>query len=984
MAIKLTIESFLAVLKRSGLIPQERLAGLLDEYRQQGVDIDDSRAIADRLVADELLTRWQADKILQGKHKGFFLGKYRLLRLLGKGGMSSVYLAEHVLMRRRCAIKVLPAKRVHDSSYLGRFHREAQAVAALDHPNIVRAYDVDVDTEIEQNQEIHFLVMEYVEGRSLHELVVQEGPFDYLTAADCVRQAAAGLAHAHRAGMVHRDIKPGNLLVDANGVVRILDLGLARFFNDGDEESLTVTHDEKVLGTADYLSPEQALDSHQVDARADIYSLGCTCYFLLTGRPPFTEGTLAQRLMSHQTRMPPAIAAKRPDIPADLLAIVEKMMAKSPDDRYQTAADVAEAMSHWLLRNADEEWKLKHPSLLSGSGVSAANVESSRFPRSTDKTKPEVSVIPPSDAPLTEQNHSAQAATEQPVEVTDGVPDDQGGGNELAAFLSNLDVGEPADNPQQPAVQPSVSRDQQRSEQQNKPSRSRKPAKAIPVDSPSTAEVPRAKPVKAASGVRKARPVQRARPVRESSPTVSDGAPRAVHIDLGEQSASAANADSGKHNDQTIAGPRGMIAGLAHRFRDNKTFRIAAISVAAVCVLTVGWLIVSSFSGRGSASPKTPDDTAKIGGQPKGGQDGGPGTQLSGEVVVGPGKKYKTISAALAAVRKSFQPQSQRDRKTIRVLGGKAYPERIEIDDSWPEGIEIIAEKGKTVVLSPPGPGPVVKLHDIERFRLEGFEIPSDGKKVAVELAGSLLGTTLRNLQIHGFTSSGLLGIGPNGFSEQKVSLENLAFRSGTAGAVGMTFRKAKYAPSDLRIERCRFFGPMAAGIVFSDNASSIDIRQSVFADLPAGIAFRGRDSELRDILIGNNSFYRVRHGIEFREMPSRLSSGLAFYRNLFADVRGLEAVVLKGYKPADFRTLLSGNGGFGLNWSSRKPPAKPTAGEINLFTSGGRRGVPNFGFVSTTPDASSFLAPGPKSPLRKVGTPRNGLRPYIGAVAPE
>ncbi|MCA9091743.1 MAG: protein kinase, partial [Planctomycetaceae bacterium] len=173
MAIKLTADSFLAVVKQSGLITPDLLNRLLKEFQQQAVDLEDSRAIADQLVARGHLTRWQADKLLQGKHKGFFLGKYRLLSLLGKGGMSSVYLAEHVLMRRRCAIKVLPSKRVNDSSYLGRFHREAQAVASLDHVNIVRAYDVD--HEVEKDTEIHFLVMEYVEGQSLQEVIQNEG-----------------------------------------------------------------------------------------------------------------------------------------------------------------------------------------------------------------------------------------------------------------------------------------------------------------------------------------------------------------------------------------------------------------------------------------------------------------------------------------------------------------------------------------------------------------------------------------------------------------------------------------------------------------------------------------------------------------------------------------------------------------------------------------------------------------------------------------
>ena len=346
MATKLSTDSFLTVVRSSGLIPEDQLERLLDDVASSGSANGDSEALAQEFIRRGLLTQWQCDKLLQGRHKGFVLGKYRLLSLLGKGGMSAVYLAEHMLMRRRCAIKVLPSTRVNDSSYLGRFHREAQAVASLDHPNIVRAYDVD--HEKDGDRDIHFLVMEYVEGRSLHEVIQQDGVLGFKMAADFARQAAIGLEYAHGAGLVHRDIKPGNLLLDQTGVVKILDLGLARFSADDDDHSLTVAHDEKVLGTADYLAPEQALDSHRVDARADIYSLGCTLYFLLTGSPPFTEGSLAQRLMAHQTKAPPPLSEKRPDIPDGLAAVVVKMMAKRVDDRYASAADAAAALEKWI------------------------------------------------------------------------------------------------------------------------------------------------------------------------------------------------------------------------------------------------------------------------------------------------------------------------------------------------------------------------------------------------------------------------------------------------------------------------------------------------------------------------------------------------------------------------------------------------------------------------------------------------------------
>jgi len=336
---KLTADGFLDLVRRSGLVEKSQLAAVSPVLKER--PDAEAETVADQLVQSGALTRWQADKLLDGRYKGFFLGKYKLLDHLGAGGMISVYLAEHLLMQRRLAIKVLPKDRVSDSSYLARFHREAQAAASLDHRNIVRAYDIDSDGGN------HYLVMEYGEGRDLLHMVQEDGPLKYTTAAEYIRQAAEGLAHAHRSGLIHRDVKPANLLVDRNNVVKLLDLGLARF-TDEHKASLTVAYDENVLGTADYLAPEQALDSHAADARSDIYGLGCTLYFLLTGHPPFPGGTLAQRLMMHQKRPPPSIHLDRPDAPPELVDICLKMMAKKPEHRYGSAAEVAEALGQWL------------------------------------------------------------------------------------------------------------------------------------------------------------------------------------------------------------------------------------------------------------------------------------------------------------------------------------------------------------------------------------------------------------------------------------------------------------------------------------------------------------------------------------------------------------------------------------------------------------------------------------------------------------
>lgn len=343
---KVKADSFVDFVRRSELVDKDQLtSALADIERQRGkTSLSDPQAVANHLREAGLLTRWQCDKLLEGRHKGFLLGKYKLLDHLGTGGMSAVYLAEHINMQRRVAIKVLPTQRVHDSSYLARFYREARAAAALDHPNIVRAYDVD------NQNDTHYLVMEYVQGQDMQRLVKAQGALAFEVAADYFRQAADGLAHAHKMGLIHRDIKPANLLVDPQGIVKLLDLGLARFADDN-QASLTIAHDENVLGTADYLAPEQAVNSHRVDTRADIYSLGCTFYFALTGHPPFPDGTLPQRLMKHQTAEPSSIAKERPGTPAELVAICQRMMAKSPDKRYQTSREVAEALANWLSKS---------------------------------------------------------------------------------------------------------------------------------------------------------------------------------------------------------------------------------------------------------------------------------------------------------------------------------------------------------------------------------------------------------------------------------------------------------------------------------------------------------------------------------------------------------------------------------------------------------------------------------------------------------
>ena len=334
-----SVDEFLQVARRSGLVDDDRLMTAVEPW--MGHAGPPPEALLQALTDAGLLTRWQIDQLLKGRYKGFTLGKYRLLRLLGAGGMSSVYLAEHATLKSKAAVKVLPVKRVDQTSYLARFEREARQSARLNHPNIVRTFDLDTAGSI------HFIAMEYIDGIDLHAKVKRDGPLPVREAAEYVRQAALGLQHAHEEGLIHRDIKPANLMLDGRGTVKVLDLGLA--LAGGDEDgSLTREHDEKVLGTADYLAPEQATDSHKADRRSDIYSLGCTLYYLLVGKPPFASGKLAERLQAHLTKPPPNLIEQRPDVPIAIADLYFRMLQKHPDGRPQSAQEVADALGAWL------------------------------------------------------------------------------------------------------------------------------------------------------------------------------------------------------------------------------------------------------------------------------------------------------------------------------------------------------------------------------------------------------------------------------------------------------------------------------------------------------------------------------------------------------------------------------------------------------------------------------------------------------------
>jgi eukaryotic-like serine/threonine-protein kinase len=338
-------KSLVAVLQESRLIEPADLQQV-NGWQQR---FPDAKGVGAHLIRAGMLTPFQVNQLLQGRSADLVLGPYHLLERIGEGGMGQVFKARHEKLQRIVALKLIRKEKLADPRALDRFQREARAAAQLSHPNIVLLYDAS------QAGGIHFLAMEYVEGRDLAQTVKDSGPLPVDRACDYIRQAALGLQHAHERGLVHRDIKPSNLLVTSvsgcqgagHGVVKVLDMGLARLCaRDGaDAADPTITQAGTLMGTPDFMAPEQAKNSSKVDARADLYSLGCTLYFLLTGKPLFEGNGALEKLMHHQLDEPCPIRKLRPDVPEALAQLLGKLLAKRPEDRFPSAAALADALA---------------------------------------------------------------------------------------------------------------------------------------------------------------------------------------------------------------------------------------------------------------------------------------------------------------------------------------------------------------------------------------------------------------------------------------------------------------------------------------------------------------------------------------------------------------------------------------------------------------------------------------------------------------
>jgi serine/threonine protein kinase len=356
-----SVENLLAVLERVQLLSPEQAE---EVARELGPHYDDPYDLAEYLIEIDWLTDYQVEMLFADQWDELAIGPYQVLARLGQGGVSEVFKAWDTQLGRVVALKVLRQHLVVHSDAIRQFQRELQAVTRLSHPNIIKTYDAN------QVGTLHYFAMEYVEGMDLDKFVRRHGPLTVEQACDYVRQVAQGLQHAHQLGLVHRDIKPANLFLinppipgaesaptrcrPPDPMIKIIDWGLARV-QPGPGESADLAGADldaekgMLIGTADYIAPEQARDASLVDIRADIYSLGCTFFYLLTGQPPFPGASLMQKLLQHQEAAPPSVQEVRPDVPDDVAAIIQKMLAKQPDDRFQIPLLVVAPLRRYCL-----------------------------------------------------------------------------------------------------------------------------------------------------------------------------------------------------------------------------------------------------------------------------------------------------------------------------------------------------------------------------------------------------------------------------------------------------------------------------------------------------------------------------------------------------------------------------------------------------------------------------------------------------------
>jgi serine/threonine protein kinase len=340
-----TIESFVQAALRSRLLNRDELQSAL---RDLPPDLrSDPHVFADHLVRVGKLSRFQAGKLLKGTALGLVLGPFEVVAPIGRGGMGAVYLARDTRSRELVALKVLPPKRARrEERTRARFQREMLLCQRVAHPHIARTQEVG------EYRGVYFIAMEFIPGRSLHRLVHDGGPLSVPRAARLLTEVAAALEYAHGQGLIHRDLKPSNIMVTPNDHAKVLDLGLAILVDETPGPREVVGGQGYVVGSMDFIAPEQTNDSARVDARADLYALGCTLYFALTGQPPYPGGTSREKILYHRVGEPTPVEDLAPGLPPGLAALVRKLMAKDPAERFQSAAEVRTLLLPWVPSEA--------------------------------------------------------------------------------------------------------------------------------------------------------------------------------------------------------------------------------------------------------------------------------------------------------------------------------------------------------------------------------------------------------------------------------------------------------------------------------------------------------------------------------------------------------------------------------------------------------------------------------------------------------
>jgi serine/threonine protein kinase len=334
------VEDFLKTVLRSGILDRAQLQQALGALPSEGRD--DPQRVAEHLVKSGKLSRFQARKLLKGAALGLVLGPFQVLAPIGRGATGTVYLARDSRSQQLLALKVLPPRRAREQErVLARFRREMEMFQRVAHPHIPMLYDVGV------LHDVHYIAMEFIPGQSLHRLVAKQGPLAVPRAARIFSEVASALDHAHNQGLVHRDIKPSNILITPHDHAKLLDLGLALWEGERGSDRSVIGGAGYVVGTMDYISPEQARDPTRVDARSDLYGLGCTLFFVLTGRPPFPAGTSKEKIQRHLHDEPPLVTEFNTAVSPAFAAIVRKLMAKKPRERYPSAAVLREELLMW-------------------------------------------------------------------------------------------------------------------------------------------------------------------------------------------------------------------------------------------------------------------------------------------------------------------------------------------------------------------------------------------------------------------------------------------------------------------------------------------------------------------------------------------------------------------------------------------------------------------------------------------------------------